>query len=638
MRAPADFGKGQREVATPAEKSGLLLNMRIRPAVSVLGIAILAGTGAMAPPASAAARHAPAQRKQPTAVGTGGAVASADLDASKAGIEVLKQGGNAIDAAVATASTLGVTEPFVAGPGGGGYMVIYLAKQHRVVTLDGRETCPAGCTSKLFIDPFTGKPLPFEEARRSGLSVGVPGMVATWAKAIRNYGRRSFAGDLRPAVGVARRGFTIDANFNQQEQGALADLQTFSSSRSLFLTKAGKPLPVGSTLKNPDLAQTYRLLAKHGPGYLYHGALGADIAKAAKHPPVVPGVADFPIRPGKMTRADLANYTVPTRTPTHVNYRGFDVYGMAPSSSGGITVGESLNILSRFDLSKETRAKALFQYLEASRLSFADRNAYIGDSAYVDVPQHGLLDPAYAATRSCLIKDKALSSPVAPGNPYQPYGSCGSTKAPGTPDNEGTNTNHLVTADKWGNVVSYTNTIEQLAGSGITVPGRGFLLNNELTDFNFAPATPSTYDPNLPAAGKRPRSSMSPTIVLKNGHLAFAVGSPGGKTIITTVLQILVNHIDFGLSLPKAIAAARVSQTNSATSSAEPAFYNSPVAATLTSTYGEKFTKLTGPILPANSRIGNATGLVAFGNGRYLAAAEPVRSGGGSALVVHPSQ
>jgi gamma-glutamyltranspeptidase/glutathione hydrolase len=611
--------------------------VRVLAVVSAVGTLVLAGAAAASPAAGAAGPHGPGQdRKQATATGSGGAVASADLDASKAGIDVLRHGGNAIDAAVATASTLGVTEPFVAGPGGGGYLVIYLAREHRVVTLDGRETCPASCTTQQFIDPATGKPLAFEEARRSGLSVGVPGMVATWANAIDRYGTKSLRADLQPAVSVARQGFTIDSNFNQQEQAALPDLQTFTSSRKLFLTSSGQPLPVGSTLRNPDLARTYEQLARYGPEYLYGGALGQDIAKTVQHPPVQAGVSAFPIRPGTLTPSDLAAYRVVPRTPTHVDYRGLDVYGMPPSSSGGLTVGEALSILSRFDLGSEPRATALFQYLEASRLAFADRNAYIGDPAYVDVPQHGLLDPAYAATRSCLIKNTALTSPVAPGHPFQPYGGCGSAAKSGTADNEGTNTNHLVVADKWGNVVSYTNTIEQLAGSGITVPNRGFLLNNELTDFNFAPATPTTYDPNLPAAGKRPRSSMSPTIVLKNGRFDFAVGSPGGATIITTVLQILLNHIDFGLSLPASIAAPRTSQRNAVTSDAEPAFASSPLAATLTSQYNEQFKVVTGPVLPLNSWIGNATGIQALGHGRYQAAAEPVRSHGGSALVVDP--
>jgi gamma-glutamyltranspeptidase/glutathione hydrolase len=590
--------------------------------------------GAALVPAAAGAAPA-AEHKQPVAVGTGGAVASSEFLASKAGIEILKEGGNAVDAAVAVASTLGVTEPFVAGPGGGGFMVIYLAGLHRVINIDGREMCPARCTPKLFLDK-NGKPLDFETARRSGLSVGVPGMVAQWAKAVARYGKLSFGQDLAPAIRVAERGFTITSDFRQQELVSRADLQTFTSSRKLFLTPSGNPLPVGSTFRNPDLAQTYRDLAAHGPSYLYNGPLGADIARTVQHPPVAPDYHGFYIRHGLMTTRDLSNYVAKLRTPTHVTYRGLDVYGMAPPSSGGLTTGEALNILSAFPLGSESRAKALFQYLEASRLAFADRNAYIGDTDYVRVPRAGLLDPAYARTRSCLIHDHALPYPAEPGNPYPPYGGCGSSAGTTPSDHEGTNTNHLVTVDRDGNVVSYTNTIEQLAGSGITVPGRGFLLNNEMTDFDFVPPTPQTYDPNLPAPGKRPRSSMSPTIVLKNGHFDFAVGSPGGSTIITTVLQILLNHIDFGMSLPQAIAAPRVTQRNTPTSYAEPAFYYSAMRHTLENKYGETFTLQTGPVLPLGKWIGNATGVQNLGGGELQAAAEPVRRGGGSALVVNP--
>jgi gamma-glutamyltranspeptidase / glutathione hydrolase len=333
-----------------------------------------------------------------------------------------------------------------------------------------------------------------------------------------------------------------------------------------------------------------------------------------------------------MTATDVADYTAPQRAPTHISYRGLDVYGMAPPSSGGLATGEALNILSGWNLSAEDRVQALFQYLEASRLAFADRNAYIGDSDYVSVPQ-GLLDPAFAATRRCVIGNTALASPVAPGNPYPPYAPC-TTAASGADAPEGMHTNHIVTADKWGNVVSYTNTIEQLAGSGMAVPGRGFLLNNEMTDFNFAPASAS--DPNLPAPAKRPRSSMDPTVVLRDGVPDFTVGSPGGSTIITTVLQILLNHIDFGMSLPDAIAAPRASQRNTATTLAEPDFYNSVLARRLTSQYGEQFTLNTGPVLPLDEYIGSATGIQFLPGGRFQAAAEPVCRGGGSALVVDP--
>jgi gamma-glutamyltranspeptidase / glutathione hydrolase len=605
------------------------LVMRLRPlavAVSCLAVASLGIPAATADSATYV--------KEAVATGTGGAVASTEFNASKAGILTLKAGGNAIDAAVAVASTLGVTAPFVAGPGGGGFMVIYLARTRQVVTIDGREKCPAACTPQLFIDSATGQPLSFEDARHSGLSVGVPGMVAIWENAVRYFGRRSFAADLQPAITVAERGFTITPEFVQEEEKALPDLQAFTSSRELFLSKDGRPLPVGSTLRNPDLARTYKNLARYGPDYLYHGPLGAEIANTAQHPPVWPGTP-LTVRPGIMTAADVANYTAPQRAPTHVSYRGLDVSGMGPPSSGGITTGEALNILSDWDLSSGDRAQALFQYLESSRLAFADRNAYIGDSDYVSVPRQGLLDPAYAATRRCLIGDSALSSPVAPGDPYPPYTPC-TTTASATAGQEGRQTNHIVTADKWGNVVSYTNTIEQFAGSGMTVPGRGFLLNNEMTDFDFAPATPTAYDPNLPAPGKRPRSSMDPTIVLQNGVPDFTIGSPGGSTIITTVLQILLNHIDFGMSLPDAIAAPRASQRNTSTTLAERDFYNSPLAQQLTSRYGEKFTEATGPVLPLDQYIGGATGIQFLPGGRFQAAAEPVRRGGGSALVVNP--
>ncbi len=601
-------------------------------AVAALATATLVSTGSSA---AAGPESHPNYHKQPVATGSGGAVASAEFNASKAGIEILKSGGNAIDAAVAVASTLGVTEPFVAGPGGGGFMLVYLAKTHQVVTIDGREMCPAGCNPQFFIDPNTGKPLAFEDARRSGLSVGVPGMVATWAKAVQQYGKKSFGADLKPAIEVAEHGFPVTADFNQQEQKSLADLQTFTTSRKLFLTKDGQPLPVGTIFKNPDLARTYEKLARYGPDYLYHGQLAKEIANTVQHPPVVPG-STFYVRPGVLTAADIGNYTAKIRPPTHVDYRGLDIYGMPPPSSGGLTVGEALNILSKWNLSAEPRAQALFQYLEASRLAFADRNAYIGDSDYEPVPQSGLLDPAFAATRSCLITDHALTSPAAPGDPYPPYSGCGSSTAASNQAHEGTSTNHLVVADKYGNVVSYTNTIEQIAGSGITVPGRGFLLNNEMTDFDFAPSAPGVYDPNLPAPGKRPRSSMSPTIVLSGGKPIFAVGSPGGATIITTVLQILVNHIDFGMSLPDAIAAPRASQRNGAKTDAEPDFYNSPVAQQLMSQYGEVFNELSGPVMPRDSYIGNATGIQFLSGNRFQAAAEPVRLGGGSALVVNP--
>ena len=587
--------------------------------------------------ASPAAGHAAAgAAPEPVAAGTGGAVASMDADASQAGIDVLKHGGNAIDAAVATASTLGVTIPFVAGPGGGGFMVIYLAKTHQVVTIDGRETCPSACTPAMFTDPKTGQPLGYDYASDQPLATGVPSMVATWAKAISRYGRHNLAADLQPAIGVAQRGFRVNGDFRQLTESDLAELRAYPASRALLLTRAGHPLPVGHLLRNPDLARTYRLLARYGPSYLYDGPLGRAIVQADDHPVVTPGstVVDLP---GIMTTSDLRAYQARVQAPTQVRYRGLDIYSMAPPSSSGSTVGEALNILSGYHLSAEPRATALFHYLEASRLAYADRNAYVGDPRYVSVPLSGLLSPAFAATRRCLIHNQALASPVAPGHPAPPYQGCQNQNSAQAASAEGRHTNNIVTEDKWGNIVAYTNTINFFGGSGETVPGYGFLLNNEMTDFDFAPPSAGAYDPNLPAGGKQPRSSMGPVIAFRDGKPVFSVGAAGGSTIITTILQIIMNHVDFGMSLPAALAAPRVSQTNSATSLAEPAFYDSSLRKQLTSQFGEKFTVATGPILPLDHYPGDATALQILGHGRSEAIAEPVRLGGGSALVVNPS-
>src|SRR5262249_17459381 len=302
--------------------------------------------------------------------------------------------------------------------------------------------------------------------------------------------------------------------------------------------------------------------------YLYRGPLAADLVTTVQHPPLVPG-DPYNARPGLMVASDLAGYRAIPRDPTHVRYEGLDVYGMAPPSSGGTTVGESLNILSHVPLSGATPAatvQSLHYYLEATRLAFADRNRYVGDPDQVAVPTGELLSPGFAAERACLVDPQhAATSPVPPGSPDGDDQPCAAAAGVGSAQPyEGPNTSSLVATDRWGNVVSYTLTIEQTGGSGIVVPGRGFLLNNELTDFNFAPTQGTAPDPNLPAPGKRPRSSMSPTIVLRQGAPFLALGSPGGATIITTVLQTLLNRLDLGMSLPAERAAPRASTGNCA--------------------------------------------------------------------------
>ncbi|MFI5860545.1 gamma-glutamyltransferase [Streptomyces sp. NPDC051546] len=592
------------------------------PAARHLAFIALAGalvsTGASAP-----SSKSPAPPKVPVATGYGGAVASVDADASAAGIAVLRSGGNAVDAAVATAAALGVTEPYSAGIGGGGYFVYYDARSGRVRTIDGRETAPATATAGLFQE--NGLPIPFAEGQTSGRGVGVPGTPATWQSALESWGTRPLGQLLKPAEKLAREGFTVDSTFRDQTALNEARFRDFPDTKKLFLPGGALPV-VGSTFKNPDLAATYAELGRKGAGTLYRGRLAEDIVRAVRTPPVDPAATRV-VRSGDLTTGDLRAYATKRQDPTRVGYRGLDVYSMAPSSSGGTTVGEALNILERSDLGALGEAQYLHRFIEASRISFADRGRWVGDPAAEDVPTKELLSQGYADTRGCLIDPaRTLTSPLAPGDPRHPVACGGSGQAAPT-TYEGENTTHLTVADRWGNVVSYTLTIESTGGSAITVPGRGFLLNNELTDFSFAPAAPGVPDPNLPGPGKRPRSSMAPTIVLEHGRPVLAVGSPGGATIITTVLQTLTGYLDRGLPLVDAIAAPRASQRNQTTTELEPGLWNSPLRAELEA-LGQGFRQ--------NPEIGAATGVQRLPDGRWLAAAETTRRGGGSAMVVHP--
>ncbi|WEV24695.1 gamma-glutamyltransferase family protein [Streptomyces sp. 71268] len=642
-------GTRARRWAAVAATAALLTTLGSVPAIAE-GPATPDRAADGARPASHAHTPPGTPDKTPVAVGYGGAVSSVDQDASAAGIEVLRRGGNAVDAAVATAAALGVTEPYSAGVGGGGYFVYYDAKRKRVSTIDGRETAPRSAGSDLFLE--NGKPIPFDQAVTSGLGVGTPGTPATWDSALDRWGTRSLGQVLRPAQRLARDGFTVDETFRSQTADNQERFADFPASAKLFLP-GGKLPEVGSTLTNPDLADTYDLLARKGVDAIYRGEIGRDIVRTVRTPPVAKD-ADRTVRPGDLTRADLRAYAPRSQAPSRSHYKGLDLYGMAPSSSGGTTVGEALNILESAELGRAGKGahadkgaatdgdhgtarsggdarlsekRFLHRYIEASRVAFADRGRWVGDPAFEDVPTRQLLGQRFADARACLISDdKALTSPLPAGDPRHPKRCDASGTVSPTPY-EGRDTTHLTVADKWGNVVAYTLTIEQTGGSGITVPGRGFLLNNELTDFSFAPITPGVHDPNLPGPGKRPRSSMSPTIVFEDGRPVVALGSPGGATIITTVLQTLLNHFDRGLPLVDAIAAPRASQRNTATTELEPGLWNSPLRAELEA-LGHRFTQ--------NREIGAATGVQRLPDGRWLAAAETNRRGGGSAQVVHP--
>jgi gamma-glutamyltranspeptidase/glutathione hydrolase len=375
-------------------------------------VVVLAFATALVLGISASAAVAPSG--PPTSIGTGGAAASVETIATQAAIDTLRAGGNAVDAAVAAAGVLGVTEPFSSGIGGGGFMVIRTAGG-KVTTIDGRERASAAMTPTSFWE--NGVPLMFNDARYSGMSVGVPGTVATWVDALDEYGTISLAEALQPGIRVATNGFAIDQTFFDQTQANVPWFDDIPATAKLFLDPDGTPHDVGTIFRNPELAATYERIAHLGPKGFYRGAVADALVDTVQHP-VVAATADHTWRPGLMTMRDLHDYVAPERDPTHVDYRGLDVYSMGPPSSGGSTVGEALNILEGYDLSAMSRVDALHYFLEASRYSFADRNAYLADPDYFDVPLKGLLSKDYAATRRALITPTAAPGAVAAGDPY----------------------------------------------------------------------------------------------------------------------------------------------------------------------------------------------------------------------------
>jgi gamma-glutamyltranspeptidase/glutathione hydrolase len=567
--------------------------------------------------------RAPYTEKVPVSRGTGGAVSSVDPEATRIGLRVLKRGGNAVDAAVATAAALGVTEPYSAGIGGGGYFVYYNAANRKVLTIDGRETAPETMPRTAF-DGYT-----FPQLVTSGRSVGVPGTLATWETALDRWGSRSLRRLLEPAARLAARGFVVDETFNLQTEENAGRFDEFTTTPELFLP-GGAPPEVGSRFKNADLARTYRKIGRLGTDWFYDGELAREMTAVVQSPPRSPD-ADLPVPEGFMRPRDLREYRTIVRPATRVGYRGYQVHGMPPSSSGGTTVGEALNIME--ELEPAGLDELLHGYLESSAVAFADRGAYVGDPAYSPVPTRRLLDQAYAAERACAIDPAATGVPYEEGDVTSYDGACDIERRGGgeqRPDTENRETTNLTVADRWGNVVEYTLTIEQTGGSGLLVPDRGFLLNNELTDFSL---TWDATDPNRLEGGKRPRSSMSPTILTRKGKPFLALGSPGGSTIITTVLQVILNRVDRELALPRSVRAPRASQRNTGSVVAEQAF----VAryGDLLTPFGHTFT-LSGEPGSSAAEIGALTAIEFRGKRRMVAVAEPTRRGGGSALVVNP--
>ena len=593
-------------------------------------------------PSSAAVTAPPTDRGGPPPVGhelpkvavmtgSGGAVASVDAVASQVGIDVLEAGGNATDAAIATAAALGVTEPYSTGIGGGGFFVHRDASTGAVETIDGRETAPATYDETTFLDDQDPpRPLPFNSVVNSGLSVGVPGTPATWERAAQRWGTERLGELLKPAERIALRGFVVDQTFHDQTAANELRFELFPETARVFLP-GGAPPAVGSVFRNPDMARAYRELRTRGIDSLYEGRLGEAVVAEVTDPSTR---SDVEVFEGEMTTDDLSAYRALVKAPTHSTYRGMDVYGMPVPSSGGIAVGEILNLIEAYDertgtpTSEVDDVQYLHRFSEASATAFADRNRYVGDVP--GVPTAELLSQGFADERACLFDPtRAQPRPVPFGAPDGAYAECGAAAPSGTLAHDDISTTHLSVVDRWGNAVAYTSTIESTGGSGITVPGWGFLLNNELTDFNFAPLTAGVPDPNLPGPGKRPRSSMSPTMVVDDGTLELVAGSPGGASIITTVAQIVLGHYERGLPVGDALAAPRLSSRNGASEQAEPAIATGPLGAGLTAL---------GHVLVNTAEIGAATAVRVLDTDLYVAAAEPSRRGGGSAMVVDPKE
>ena len=467
-----------------------------------------------------------------------GIVSAADPRAAEAGAEMLRQGGSAVDAAFATLLALNVVEPQSSGIGGGGYLV-YAPRGGAAVTFDGRETAPHAATPTWFYKD--GQPLDHEEAIPGGKSVGVPGNLRMMALAHERYGKLPWAALFQPAIRLARDGFRITPRLYGMLKGH-ADTGAFSAGgRALFYGTDGNPLPVGTLVKNPAFAAFLESVAARGPDSFYVGPNAQAIVAA---------VNGAPRNPSQMTAGDIATYEAKPRAPVCGTYRGYRICGMGPSSSGGTTVFETLKQLERFNLSAlgPSSPKAWHLIAESMRLAYADRELYLADPDYVSVPVAGLMSPAYLARRSALISpDRTMASVVAGAPAGAPRLACAAAPAPER------GTSHFVAVDSAGNVASETSTIESVFGSGLTV--NGYYLNNELTDFNIVPDKDGCPTANRVEGGKRPRSSMSPTIVYgPDGKVRLAVGAAGGATIPAQVLKAIIGVVDWRLSAQQAIA------------------------------------------------------------------------------------
>ncbi len=511
--------------------------------MSMAAVLLMAAGSCVAPPPmdeppetvaaeTASKPHAPAPAQRHM-------IAAANPLAAQAGLDMLRAGGSAVDAAIAAQMVLNLVEPQSSGIGGGGFLLHYAAASGAIDAYDGRETAPAAASPDMFLD-HRGKPRKFYDAAVGGLSVGVPGLLRMLEMAHREHGRLPWAKLFEPAIGLAEGGFVVSGRLNRLIAGDRR-LKTFEAARTYFYDADGQPRAVGARLTNAALAETFRRIAEGGADAFYDGAIAAAIAAA---------VGGARPNPGSLSEADLAGYRARKREPVCLFYRKWLVCGMPPPSSGGITTLQILGILQRFDMAavKPGSTRAVHLIAEASRLAFADRNTYIADDDFIPVPTAGLLDPGYLDLRAQEIGAKRSMGTAFPG---MPGAGAGLRLAPDAA-RRGVSTTHLSVIDGDGNAVAMTSSIENAFGSRLMV--RGFLLNNQLTDFSFAPEKDGAPVANRAEAGKRPRSSMAPTLVFDGtGKAVMAVGSPGGSRIIGYVAKTIVATLDWELGMQEAI-------------------------------------------------------------------------------------
>jgi gamma-glutamyltranspeptidase/glutathione hydrolase len=465
-------------------------------------------------------------------------VAAANPLAVEAGLEILRAGGSAVDAAIAVQAALGLVEPQSSGIAGGAFLLHYDAETGDVAAYDGREVAPQGASATMFLGA-DGNPLPFWEAVKSGRSTGVPGVIKMLHLAWRDHGTLGWERPWQPAARLARDGFAVSPRFNEMATGLRRFTQPGTGAAAYLYDSAGNPWPVGHVIRNPDYAATLDRIGREGPSAFYAGPLAeAMVAEVAKAP-----------LPGTLSLQDLAAYQPRRLEPVCSRYRTRLVCGMGPPSSGGIAVLATLGILERFDMGASGPGTALgwHRFIEAQRLAYADRDTYVADDTFVAVPIAGLLDPAYLASRAALISETRAADTVQPGTPP------GATPRGRDATGNVFGTTHFVVVDGRGNVVSMTSTVEAPYGSQRMVAG--FFLNNQLTDFSFRPMDAQGQPiANAAGPGKKPRSSMSPTLVFDpQGQFEIAVGSPGGNAIIAYVSKALVGMLDWGLAPQQAI-------------------------------------------------------------------------------------